>query len=60
MKTISPTIIALVLWLLFWATNAFAVLKSPYPQKAQARDQIIVISDGGGVDPVVGTATKPK
>jgi hypothetical protein len=59
MKTISPIIIALVLWLLFWATNAFAMLKSPYPQKAQAPDQITLTSNGG-VGPFVGMASKPK
>ena len=59
MKAISPTVIALVLWLLFWFTNAFAVVKPPYPQKALPPDQIIVIS-GGGIGPFVGTASKPK
>jgi hypothetical protein len=46
MKAISPTVIALVLWLLFFASHAFAVLKSPYPTKAEAPDKIIIISDG--------------
>jgi hypothetical protein len=58
MKAISPTVIALVLWLLFWVTNAFALIK-PYPRKAQRPDEIIVISDGrAGL--AVGTASKPK
>ncbi|HEY4270568.1 MAG TPA: hypothetical protein VGM65_01055 [Candidatus Udaeobacter sp.] len=59
MKAISPTVIALVLWLLFWASHAFALVKPPYPQKAQPPVQILVISDGG-VGPAVGTASKPK
>jgi hypothetical protein len=59
MKAISPTVIALVLWLLFWVTNAFALVKPPYPQKALPPDQIIVISDGR-VGPFVGTASKPR
>ena len=59
MKGISPTVVALVLWVLFWVTNAFAVVKPPYPQKALPPDQMIVISDGG-IGPFVGTASKPK
>jgi len=43
---------------LFVASNAFAMLKPPYPQKAEPRGQIIV-SDSG-VDSIAGTATKPK
>ena len=58
MKAISPTVVALVLWFLFWASHAFAVVKPPYPRKAEAPDQIIVIS--GGIGPFVGTASKPK
>jgi len=45
MQVNSPTVIALVLWFLFFVAHAFAVLKSPYPTKAKARDQIIVIAD---------------
>jgi hypothetical protein len=52
------TIIALVLWLLFCAINAFAVVKSPYPRKAGPPDQIVIIDHRVG--PVVGTASKPK
>ena len=59
MKTNGPTIIALVLWFLFCALNAFAVVKPPYPHKALPPDQIIVIS-GGGIGPFVGAASKPK
>jgi len=58
MKTNGSAIIALLLWLLFVASNAFAMLKPPYPQKAEPPGQIIV-SDSG-VDSIAGTATKPK
>jgi hypothetical protein len=58
-KVNSPTVIALVLWLLFFAANAFAVLKSPYPQKAEPPDHIIVISDGS-VSPIAGKTGKPN
>jgi hypothetical protein len=51
--------LALTLWFLFFATNAFAMFKPPYPQKAEPPGQIIVISDGGA-DSIAGTATKPK
>ena len=54
MKVISPTVIALVLWFLFFASHAFAVFKSPYPTKAKAPDQIIVISDSS-IYSIVGT-----
>ena len=59
MKTNGPAIIALLLWLLFVASNAFAMFKPPYPHKTEPPDQIIVISDSGG-DSIAGTATKPK
>jgi len=59
MKGKSPTVIALVLWFLYFVSNAFAVLKSPYPQKAEPPDRIIVISDGS-VDPIADTTGKPK
>jgi hypothetical protein len=49
---------ALVLWLLF-AANAFAVVRSPYPQKPDPPDRTIVITDNG-VDSIVSTASKPK
>jgi hypothetical protein len=61
MKANKPAIIALVLWLLFVASNAFAVFKPPYPLKAYPPDQIVVISgyipDG---NQEVGTAKKAK
>jgi hypothetical protein len=59
MKVISPTVIALVLWLLFFASQAFAVFKSPYPTKAQAPDQIFITSDSS-VGPIAGTTGKPN
>jgi hypothetical protein len=59
MKVNKPTVIALVLWLLFFASHAFAVFKSPYPTKAERPDQIINISDGS-VGPIAGTTGKPK
>ena len=59
MKTNGSVKVALVLWFLFWALNAFAGVKSPYPRKADPPDQIVVISDGS-VGPIVGTASKPK
>jgi hypothetical protein len=31
---------------LFFAANAFAVIRSPYPQKPEPPDRIIVINDG--------------
>jgi hypothetical protein len=58
MKTNGSAIIALLLWLLFVASNAFAMFKSPYPQKAEPPGPIIV-SDSG-VDSIASTATKPK
>jgi hypothetical protein len=59
MKTNGSAIIAFLLWLLFVVSNAFAMFKPPYPQKAQPPDPIIVISGSGG-DSIAGTATKPK
>jgi hypothetical protein len=59
MKVNSPTVIALVLWFLFFASHAFAVLKPPYPTKAGAPDQIIIISDVS-VGPIAGTTGKPN
>jgi hypothetical protein len=53
-----PIAMALVLWLLF-AANAFAVVRSPYPQKPDPPDRTIVITDNG-VDSIVSTASKPK
>jgi hypothetical protein len=59
MKTNNSVVVALILWLLFFASNAFAVLRSPYPRKADPPDHIIIIVDGG-VNHIVGTANKPK
>jgi hypothetical protein len=59
MRVISPTVIALVLWLLFFASHAFAVFKPPFPIKAEAPDQIIIISDSS-VGPIAGTTDKPN
>jgi hypothetical protein len=56
MKVISPTVIALVLWLLFFASHAFAVLKSPYPIKAQPPDSII---SADSFDRIAGATGKP-
>jgi hypothetical protein len=58
MKANKPAIIALVLWLLFVASNAFAVLKPPYPLKAYPPDQTVVAT-GYGED-AVGTANQRK
>jgi len=58
MKANKPAIIALVLWLLFVASNAFAVLKPPYPLKAYPPDQTVVVT-GYGED-AVGTANQRK
>jgi hypothetical protein len=46
MKVNGPTVVALVLWFLFFASHAFAVFKSPYPTKAEWPDQIIVVGEG--------------
>ena len=59
MKTNEPAIIALVLWLLFVASNAFAVFKSPYPPKAYPPDHTVVV-EVPGEDHRVGNAAPPK
>jgi hypothetical protein len=59
MKVNSPTIVALVLWLLFFVSHAFAVCKSPYPTKAQQPDPIFIISNSS-VGPIAGTTVKPN
>jgi hypothetical protein len=56
MKTNNSVILALILWFLFFASNVFASLKSPYPRKT---DHIIVIVDGG-VNYIVDRANRPK
>ncbi len=48
MKVNKPVIIALVLWLLFVASNVFAVFKPPYPLKAYPPDQTIVVANDQG------------
>jgi hypothetical protein len=59
MKANKPAIIALVLWLLFVASNAFAVFKPPYPLKAYPPDQTVVVTGGYG-EGAVGTANQRK
>jgi hypothetical protein len=59
MKTNKPAVIALILWLLFVASNAFAMCKPPYPPKAYPPDQITIIADTDG-EQGVETAKKPK
>jgi hypothetical protein len=59
MKVNKPVIIALGLWLLFVASNAFAVFKPPYPLKANPPDQTIIVTGGYGED-AVGTANQWK
>jgi hypothetical protein len=59
MKTNGSVVVALVLWFLVWATNAFALLKSPYPPKADPPSQIVIVTDGH-VGPIAGTENKPK
>ena len=59
MKRNWAAIIALVLWLLFVASNAFAVFKSPYPPKPYPPDQSILVG-GGEDDHGVVSAAKPK
>jgi hypothetical protein len=48
MKTSKPAIIALLLWLLFVASNAFAVFKPPYPLRVYPPDQTTVNASGLG------------
>jgi len=59
MKRNWAAIIALVLWLLFVASNAFAVFKSPYPPRPSPPDQTIVVGVGEDEHGVVGAA-EPK
>jgi len=57
MKRNGAAIIALVLWLLFVASNAFAVFKSPFPPKPYPPDRTIVgVEDDHGVV----SAAEPK
>ena len=57
MKVMSPTVIALVLWFLFFASQAFAVFRSPYPTKAETPDHTFIIGDGS-VSPITKTTGK--
>jgi len=59
MKANKPAIIALVLWLLFVVSNAFAVFKPPYPLKAYPPDQTVVVTGDYGED-AVGTGNQWK
>jgi hypothetical protein len=59
MKRSGTAIIALVLWLLFVASHAFAVFKSPYPPRPSPPDQTIVLGVGED-DHGVGNAAEPK
>ena len=59
MKRNWAAIIALVLWLLFVASNAFAVFKSPYPPRSYPPDQTIVVGVGEDDHGVV-SAAEPK
>jgi len=59
MKRNGAAIIALVLWLLFVASNAFAVFKSPYPPKSNPPSQTVVVGVGEDNHGVVNAA-KPK
>jgi hypothetical protein len=52
-------IIALVLWLLFVASNAFAVFKSPFPPKPYPPGQTIVAGVGED-DHSVGSVGESK
>jgi len=60
MKANKPAVIALILWLLFVASHAFATFKPPFPLKASPPDQITVNSSGLGEEWGVGTANKLK
>ena len=57
MKVINPTVIALVLWFLFFASHAFAVFKSPYPTNAEAPDHTFIIGDRS-VSPIANKTGK--
>jgi hypothetical protein len=59
MKRNGAAIIALVLWLLFVVSNAFAVFKSPFPPKAYPPDRTIVVGVGED-DHGVGSVARPK
>jgi hypothetical protein len=56
MKRNWPAIIALLLWLLFVASNAFAAFKSPYSPRPYPPDQTIAVRVGEDDHGVVSTA----
>jgi hypothetical protein len=60
MKRNVPAIIALVLWLLFVVSNAFAAFKSAYPPKPYPPDQSIVVGVGEDDHHRVSSAAEPK
>jgi hypothetical protein len=60
MKTNKPAVIALILWLLFVASNVFAVFKSPFPLKVYLPDRITVIGGALGEEWGIDTANKSK
>jgi hypothetical protein len=59
MKRNGAAIIALLLWLLFVASNAFAVFNSPYPPKPHPPDQTVVVGVGEDDHGIV-SAAEPK
>jgi hypothetical protein len=59
MKTIEPAAVAVVLWLLFVASNVLAVFKPPYPSRTFPPDQTVIIAGTEG-EKSIGTASKPK
>jgi hypothetical protein len=59
MKRNWAAIIALVLWLLFVASNAFAASNSAYPPKPYPPDQTIVAGVGED-DHGVGSTAEPQ
>ena len=48
MKANTPVVLALVLWLLFVASNTFALFKSPYPPKSYPPGRTTVATGGLG------------
>jgi hypothetical protein len=59
MRRIKPAAVAVVLWLLFVVSNAFAMFKPPYPVRTSPPDQIVIITGADG-EKSIGTANKPK
>lgn len=54
MKANAPVTLAIVLWIVFWAENVFAVVKSPYPPKPEAPGDPIVIVIDEDLNPTIG------